>query len=67
MITDNAAKRRAEATNEIRRLCADILADTEAGPRHRGRTTYQDADNFEAIQKALEEARFRSICMRGAA
>lgn len=66
-MSDNAAHRRAAATVEIEALCKSILDDVAAGPRHKGRTTYQDADNFERIRDMLRDARFAALCMRGAA
>ncbi|HKF95101.1 MAG TPA: hypothetical protein VKB96_10995 [Gammaproteobacteria bacterium] len=60
-------ERRVVATNEIKRMCADLLERVESGPRRRGRTTHQTAENFEKIMEAVRLAQFEAICMEGAA
>lgn len=67
MQTLNPAERRAIATNEIKRLCTDLLARVEKGPRRRGRTDHQTAANYERILDAVRQAQFEAICMEGAA
>lgn len=61
------SQRRAIATNEIHRMCADMLARVDSGPRRRERTSHQTALNYEKILEAVRLAQFEAICMEGAA